>query len=253
MIIYISSNQYPWARFTNSSKTWVAYFMDVKTSWVDYFNLKDVNEKLAEENSKLRNQLNSSYYKKNKGKIQIKDTAGVLQYYHLPARVINYTTNKQDNYLTINRGSLDGVKPEMGVISNNAVVGFVKDVSEHYSSVISILNRNFKLRVRLKRSKEYGLISWDGDDSELVILNDIPIDVKVNIGDSVTTRGSNSRFPDNIIVGTVHEVITETGNTQIIKVKLACNFNSVYFVHVIENIYREEQDALEKKMIDNVE
>ncbi len=227
--------------------------MEVKTSWVDYFNLTEVNESLAAENSRLRNQLKSSYYQSNKGKISIKDTSGHLQYYHLPARVINYTTNKQDNFLTINRGSLDGVKPEMGVVSNNAVVGFVKDVSEHYASIISILNRNFKLRVRLKRNKEYGLISWDGDDPMHVNLNDIPVDVKVTVGDTVTTRGSNSRFPDNIIVGTVAEVINETGNTQIIKVKLACNFSSVYFVHVIDNIYGEEQESLENKMVENAQ
>lgn len=251
LIIYISSNQYPWARFTNSSKAWVGYFMEVKTSWVDYFHLKEVNENLAKENSRLRNQLKSSYYQSNKGKVAIKDTSGHLQYYHLPARVINYTTNKQDNFLTINRGSLDGVKPEMGVVSNNAVVGFVKDVSEHYASIISILNRNFKLRVRLKRNKEYGLISWNGEDPTQVDLNDIPIDVKVDIGDTVTTRGSNSRFPDNIVVGTVKEVISETGSTQIIKVKLACNFSSVYYVHVIDNIYREEQESLEQKMLEN--
>lgn len=248
MIIYISSNQYPWARFINSSKNWVASWMDFKTEWTDYFNLKEINEQLAEENADLKNQLKSSFYKKQKGKKIIKDTTLQLQYYHLPARVINYTTNKQDNYLTINRGSLDGVQPEMGVISNDAVVGFVKDVSEHYATIISVLNRKFKLRVRLKKTKDYGLISWDGESASYVILNDIPVDVTVNIGDTVTTRGATSRFPDNIIVGTVFEVDNSSGNMLVIKVKLACNFSSVYFVNVIDNKFRVEQEELEKKL-----
>jgi rod shape-determining protein MreC len=150
--------------------------------------------------------------------------------------------------LTINRGSLDGVQPEMGVVSNNAVVGFIKDVSEHYATVISVLNRNFKLRVRLKKTKDYGLISWDGGSSDIVILNDIPVDVTVKIGDTVTTRGASSRFPDNIIVGTVAEVDKSSGNMQMIKVKLACNFGSVYYVNVIDNKFRQEQEQLEKKL-----
>jgi rod shape-determining protein MreC len=248
MLIYISSNQYPWARFTNSSKTWVASWMDFKTDWTEYFYLKDINEQLSQENATLKNQLKESYYQKHKGKSIIKDTSFQLQYYHLPARVINYTTNKQDNFLTINRGSLDGIQPEMGVVSNNAVVGFVKDVSEHYATVISVLNRKFKLRVRLKKSKDYGLISWDGGRSDIVILNDIPVDVSVKKGDTVTTRGASSRFPDNIIVGTVEEVDNSSGNMLMIKVKLACNFSSVYYVNVIDNKFKDEQDQLEKKL-----
>lgn len=250
MIIYISNNQYPWARFFNSSQTWVAWWMEVKTDWTEYFNLPEINDQLAEENADLKNQLRTSFYKKHKGKKEIRDTAHVLQYYHLPARVINYTTNKQDNYLTINRGSLDGVEEEMGVISNNAVVGFIKDVSPHYATVMSILNRKFKLRVRLKKTKDYGLISWDGRSQEIVLLNDIPVDVTVDIGDTVTTRGSGSRFPDNIIVGTVTEVNNENGNMLVIKVKLACNFSSVYYINVIDNKFREEQEELEKKLED---
>lgn len=232
----------------NSSKTWVAGWMDFKTEWTEYFYLKDVNEQLSEENAKLKNQLKESFYQKHKGRRMVKDTAFQLQYYHLPARVINYTTNKQDNFLTINRGSLDGVHPEMGVVSNNAVVGFVKDVSEHYATVISVLNRNFKLRVRLKKTKDYGLISWDGKSSDIVILNDIPVDVTVKIGDTVTTRGASSRFPDNIIVGTVAEVDNSSGNMLMIKVKLKCNFSSVYFVDIIDNKFRDEQEQLEKKL-----
>jgi rod shape-determining protein MreC len=235
----------------NSSKTWVASFMEIKTEWTEYFYLKDVNESLSQENAELKNQLKESFYRKHKGKILVKDTAYQLQYYHLPARVINYTTDKQDNFLTINRGSLDGIQPEMGVVSNNAVVGFIKDVSDHYATVISVLNRDFKLRVRLKKTKDYGLISWDGGSSDIVILNDIPVDVTVNIGDTVTTRGASSRFPDNIIVGTVSGVDKSSGNMQVIKVRLACNFGSVYYVNVIDNKFRKEQEELEKKLEKN--
>lgn len=248
LIIYISSNELPWARFTNSSKTWVAWWMDVKTDWTEYFYLPEINDQLSEEIAELKNQSKESFYKKHKGKIAIRDTAYQLQYYHLPARVISYTTNKQNNFFTINRGSLDGVQPEMGVVSKNAVVGFVKDVSEHYATVISVLNRNFKLRVRLKKTKDYGLISWDGNSSDIVILNDIPVDVAVEKGDTVTTRGASSRFPDNIIVGTVEEVDNSSGNMLVIKVKLACNFGSVYYVNVIDNKFRKEQEELEKKL-----
>lgn len=248
LIIYISSNQYPWARFTNSSKNWVAWWMDMKNDWTEYFYLPEINDQLSKEIADLKNESKLSFYKKHKGKIPIKDTSLQLQYYHLPAQVISYTTTKQNNFFTLNRGSLDGVSPEMGVVSGNAVVGFVKDVSEHYATVISVLNRNFKLRVSLKKSKDYGLVSWDGENTDEVILNDIPVDVTVKIGDTVTTRGASSRFPDNIIVGTVSEVDNSSGNKLIIKVKLACNFSAVYYVNVIDNKFREEQEALEKKL-----
>lgn len=245
----VSSNDYQRSTFMNSSSSAIGYIMEKKSNLTEYMSLSEINEQLLEENTYLRNQLQQSHYVIKKGQVEFRDTNGVLQYQFLPAHVINNTVNMQDNFLTINRGSDDGIQPGMGVSNGKSIVGIIKDVSPHYATVISVLNKNFVLSVKVKRTHDHGLIKWEGIRNDEVVLSGITIDAPIQAGDTIVTRGNSAKFPEGIVVGTVRDVIQKPGSMHHhIVIALSTNFNSVYRVYVIDNKFSKEQLELEEKL-----
>lgn len=246
--LLVSSNDFHKTTFINSSGTFIGGLMEKKAELTEYLHLKEINDDLLDENAKLKMLLKDSKYRLKKGRVVFTDSNSVVQYIYLPANVINNTVSQQNNFLTINRGSLDGVEKDMGVTNRKSIVGFVKDVSPHYATVVSVLNRNFVLSVKLINTNEHGLIRWDGKAVNEVELTGITVDAKVENGDTIVTRGSSARFPENILVGTVTDVTQKPGSMHHhITVKLATDFNSIYNVYVIDNKFRAEQKVLESK------
>lgn len=247
----VSTNNYQKSTFMNSSNKTIGYLMEKKSDLTNYLYLQEINTQLAEENAMLKNLLKDSYYINDKGEISFKDSLGIVQYNYLPARVINNTVHLQDNYLTINRGSSNGIASGMGVCNDQSIVGIVKDVSEHYATVISVLNKNFVLSVKVKRTNDYGLIRWEGVNNKEVILSGITVDAPIEIGDTVVTRGNSPKFPENILVGIVKKLEMKPGSMHHhITVTLNTNFNSVYHVYVIDNKFKSEQEELENLLLE---
>ncbi len=141
----------------------------------------------------------------------------------------------------IDKGSEEGVKKDMGVISEGGIVGVVTDVSANYATVIPVLNRNFRLSARILRNSYFGIIEWDGRSPELVRLREIPSHVRVAPGDTVVTSGYSAIFPPNILIGQVKSVKPGEGNFYDIIVSLSTNFRNIYHVNVISNFYRQER------------
>jgi rod shape-determining protein MreC len=252
--MYVSYNDHQRSAFMNSSSAFVGYIMETKAEWTEYWHLKDANEQLMTENATLLGYMPESYFEKNKGTMHFKDSNQLLQYTYMPAKVINVSTNTMDNFATLNRGSEDGIAPGMGVINGVSVVGFVKDVSAHYSTVVLVLNKKFTLSVMLRNSKEHGLIQWEGNNAREVLLTGVPMDATVNPGDTVVTRGASARFPENILVGRVKEVQQKPGSMHHhIIVELSTNFNALYHVYVVDNHFKQEQLELEQKLIEEKE
>lgn len=246
--LLVSTNDFHNSTFINSSGTFIGGLMEKKAELTEYLHLKEINDDLLDENSKLKMLLKDSKYRLKKGRVVFTDSNSVIQYIYLPANVINNTVSQQNNFITINRGSLDGIEKDMGVTNRKSIVGFVKDVSPHYATVVSVLNRNFVLSVKLKNTNEHGLIRWDGKAVNEVELTGITVDAKVETSDTIVTRGSSARFPENILVGFVTDVEQKPGSMHHhITVKLATDFNSLYNVYVIDNKFGEEQKALEAK------
>jgi rod shape-determining protein MreC len=213
----------------------------------NYFNLRNENIRLAEENAQFDN-LRKSNFKENFVTLQeIKDTIYRQQYFFFAARVVNNSVNKKHNYLTINRGRIHGVKPDMAVVTSYGVVGIVRDVSTNFSSVISVLNVNFGLSAKIKKNGYFGSISWDGEGSYYVNLSDIPNHVNIQKGDTIITSGYSSMFPEGYMVGTIAGFQPNPGgNFYDIKVKLALDFHKLDHVFVVGNYLSEETKALEK-------
>lgn len=249
-LLSTSSNYHKTTLF-NSTNAIAGFLIEKKNEIGAYFHLREANDQLLNENARLRALLKSAHYYMDNGVVRIGDTSYQKQFDFLPADVISGTVNKRNNYFTLNRGYLGGVEKGMGVISNGCMVGFVRDVSAHYCNVVTVLNEQFIQSVRMPRNNEHGSIVWDGRDPSIVELKYIPLDATVRGGDSVLTRGSSGRFPNDIFVGTVYSVGQKQGSPHhYIKVKLGIDLNSVYHVMLVNNKLKSEIVHMEEKTLD---
>jgi rod shape-determining protein MreC len=211
----------------------------------DYFSLRYENRKLTEENARLYNNLKSSYSLAVSDYEYLLDSGVRRHYRYLNTRVINNTVNKQFNYITLERGSMGGVEPEMAVINNDGIVGIVKSVSENYASVLSVLNRDFTVSEKIKKNGYFGPLSWKGTSSENALLVDIPHHVKISNGDTIVTSGFGGVFPEGYLIGTISNFRLKGGNYYEIKVKLSNDFRKLNYVKVIQNYAKNEIDSLQ--------
>jgi rod shape-determining protein MreC len=221
-----------------------------------YFQLKKTNDSLVKANANLYNKLKENYEMADTVKrlaidtIQVDTLLHQRKYLYLPAKVVGNSVSQPNNYLTLHRGSQQGVTADLGVADiNNSVVGTVVDVSKNYSVVMSLLHRQSNISARLKKSGETGSIVWDGLQPNVVILKDISRDVKVAKGDTVITSGFSDKFPFGLLIGTVNDVINDkTSSTYIIKVRTAANFYNLQYVNIINNLQKDEPQQLLKSV-----
>lgn len=249
------------------SKTHEAYFASTANeitgrinskynNFSGYFILKEVNRQLAEENARLRNELKSNFItidstkKLHTDSIQMDSLTKYRKYFYLPARVVNNSVGLQNNYVTLERGSNQGIKKGMSVIGPEGIVGMVTEVSNNYSLVMSLLHHNSKVSAMLKKDNSLGSIEWDGVDPSYLVLKNIPKSEKVIKGDTVLTSYYSANFPSNLMVGTVANISSDpASNFYTIKVKTATNFYTLQYVNVIDNKRSDEQLQLEQKKI----
>src|SRR5690606_8326650 len=160
--------------------------------------------------------------------------------------VINNSIRRTNNYLTLAAGTLDGIRPGMGVISPNGAVGRVKTVSKHYATVTSLLHSQMLISAKMKKDNTFGTIKWTGGDYRTALLDYIPLHIKPQVGDTIVTSGYNTVFPEGILIGTISEVERELDKSfYTIRVELSVDFAQLSFVYVVENPRRPEQDSLE--------
>ena len=245
-------NKFHEAAFAGVAKELTGGIYDKANNVEYYFHLKATNDSLAQENLRLRNMLASNFEGPDTLTRMVTDTVpydtlgNYRKYIARDARVSNNSTANQNNYITIHRGSNQGVKELMGVISPSGVVGTVVNVSENYSTVMSLLHRYSKLRASLKKTGETGTVQWDGNSPFYLTLIDIPTSAPVGKGDSVVTNYSD-RFPKGILIGTIDEVIKDPStNFYTLRLKPATNFFNLQYVYVIENLQQNEQTQLEE-------
>ena len=247
LTLFFNSKNYHKAQMVNTSSGVVGWFLEKKHNITKHFSLSAANDSLAKENAALRQQLPNSYYQLQNRIYYVNDTLFEQQYEYIPARVINSSDNKRNNYFTVNKGRLSGVTEGMGVISKNGIIGFIIDASDHYAVVKTLLSENINISVRLQKNKEHWLLKWNGKDNTQVQLKGVTPDVDIKEGDVVVSRGSNGIFPENQRVGRVSEINVIDGKSTLdVNVKLSVNFSAVYHVYIVRNLLREEQESLEE-------
>lgn len=251
-LLVIRNNSYQRASAFNSSNGIIGSVYQYIDYFEQYLHLTENNKLLSEENARLRDRLLGSRYKSLVEVDSVLDSVGITQYAYLVAKVINNSTHQKNNYLTINRGSNQGVEKGMGVISSNGIVGIVLNVSPHFATIQSLLHTDTRISATLFDSGNFGSLMWGGDIYKPTIaqLNDIPNHVKVKEGEEVTTSGY-SLFPPNISIGKVLSSELSGDSFLNIKVSLNTDFNSLQYVYVITNTLGEEQRDLELKTIEN--
>ncbi len=239
----------------NSSNLAIANVYETAANTKEYFYLKKENDKLALENSVLRNFLKSNYSVLPLKEFKKNDTLYKQQYSYLSAKVVNSSVNKRRNFLTLNIGAAQGITQDMAVMSSDGIVGIVTNASENFSSVMSVLHKDIKVNCQLKKDGSYGPLIWDGSDYRYCLLTDIPTHAKIKAGDSVITSELSGIFPEGIMVGTIDSYERRHNEDfYTAKVRLSADLKKVNHVYVIKNKFKTERDSLEKNsqiQIDN--
>ncbi len=254
--LIVNNNGYQKSVFFSSGNTVLASMYEVSNSVVEFFYLRQANNGLAYENTQLKNQIIDLRNQLNSLKPLLSDTTVRLkvepenEISYIYAKVIHNSTNKMQNYITLNKGARDGIRVDMGVVNEEGVVGIVSKVTEKFSVVIPVLNPKLQINSKFKKNNYSGPVVWEGKDYRYAKLNDIARHVKFSLGDSLITSGYTYSFPEGILVGTVDDfVIRESDAYYNIKIKLAVNFRTLSHVKVINYLNYEEQHQLEQSVL----
>lgn len=254
-VLLFKHNRYQQSVFFTSANVVSGAVYEVSGGITSYFHLKKANQELLDRNMLLEQQLDNLEKALRDHQVDsmainsIKELP-VTEYRLYKARVIKNSINLSDNFITLDKGSSSGIRPEMGVIDGNGVVGIVYETSPSYSVVLSLLNSKSNLSCKIVGSQYFGYLKWEHGDSRYAYLKDLPRHAEFNLGDTVVTSGYSSMFPEGIIVGTVDDMTdSNDGLSYLLKVKLSNDFGRLSDVRVIERIGQGEQKVLESKIV----
>jgi len=246
IVVLYRYNNYQKANFLNFTGGVASQFYETVNNTTNYFSLREINDSLLNENARLRGQLLNAYYQNGFAQTSINDTVYKQQYAYVAANVVNNSVMQRNNYITIDKGSSHGIKPDMGVIGSNGVVGIITSVSEHFSTIRSALNSNTKISCMFKKNNAFGSLEWNGDDPKFSMLKYVNKHVEVTMNDEIVTSNYSTLFPQGIPVGKVYSHLIEADdNFYNIKVELNTNFSTLKNVYVIVNFMKEEQLKVE--------
>lgn len=248
--LIVNNNRQQSAVFFNTSNYYAAQILKASNQFNDYFHLGDVNRSLATENALLRKQLLQEKQRNFGANVRPVEDATIAGKYQVSlAKVINSTTKNTRNYVTIEKGTLDGILPDMGVISPNGVVGRVKSCTPHLSLVSSALNIDQPISAQIKSNKYISYVLWDGKSPQYAKFKDVTKAIKVVVGDTIVTSGFNDFFPEGTMIGKVEKVVDDKSATfHDITVRLSTDFNSLSYVYVIGNKLKLELDTLTQQL-----
>lgn len=253
IVLIFRNNVYQSAYFFNSSKKISASLYEINSSIREYFELNSKNNALINENLELRRQLKTNYVIETKAVFEVNDTIFKQRYKYLPAQVISNSTNRADNYITINKGKSSGLEKGMGVFCSQGVVGVIERVSENYSIINSLLNTSkFKLGTKISElNYSKGRLQWDGKDPSYMNLLEINKYEAIKKGYRLVTSSYTKIFPENISIGSIEEIKSNNGPYFDIKVKTSVNFGSIQDVYVVFDLFKNEIDLLENQTQNN--
>lgn len=252
LVLAIRNNSYQRSSFVNSSNVVVGSFYEKFNSWKSYLELDATNHDLARENALLRQQLQTYILKDTLDSIPLADSIDESRYKFIIAEVVNNSVNQKSNYITLNKGTLDGVEKGMGVIASNGVVGVVENISGHFSTVRSVLHPDTKISVVLDGEGVFGSLVWGNNtDPRFAMVRDIPNHVQVHQGQAVHTSGY-SNYPQGILVGQVEETGITSGESFLdVRIKLSTNFSSLHHVYIVKDNLEKEKSDLERETADH--
>ena len=234
LYLYISNHKFQQSKFLSFTQEYTGAIYEYYSNINEYLYLREENKYLKKENSKLHTILSKE-----------KQNENPHLYNFIPARIINNSIYKTDNFIVINKGKIDGVKNGMGIITHNGIIGIINSTSDNYSKAISILNSKSSISIKHVKSNQNGSLKWKNNNYMEAEINDIPNHADIYIGDTIQTNGYSSIFPEDINIGTIlsYNKGNENGLYSI-KVRFFNDMNSITNVYII--------NALNKKEIENL-
>jgi len=249
-IVIVQDRSYHQSKFVNSANFITGGFYNKVNSISAFFHLKKDNQLLSEENVRLKNLLEARENKFDLDSFSVKDTSQYFQKYdYSVAKIINNNFTKRNNFLTINKGTKHGLTPDLGVINSKGIIGVIKNVSSNYANVLSILNTNSKINVRLKNSNHFGTLVWNGKDYNITQIIDVPRQALVKAGDTIITGGKSAIFPEGIAIGVIKDFKYEQNKYQIINIVLFNDMSAIGEVQIVKNLHKDEQVILEQSVV----
>ena len=212
-----------------------------------YFQLDSHNKKLQEENARLAEELRK--YRELEKSEEYLSRAHVADdgFDYIFAHIVKMGTNAQRNYIIVDKGLLDGVGPDCGVVTSEGVVGVIDAADSHMAYGRTLMNPSMHVSVRIGRDGVAGPLSWNGRSSRGAVLSGIPLGYKAEVGDTLWTSGYSAIFPAEIPVGVVVGSSTRSGASQDVQVQLLQDFRALDYVTVVRNRHLKEIEALEQK------
>lgn len=248
LTLIVRHNFYQKSVIFNSANALSGNILGTFTTVRDYFYLREINKQLAEENAKLKSYHKSSFVIDDRTTFVYNDTLYDRKFTYLPAKVVNNSIHRPNNYLTLNVGSKRGVQPGMGVVSPVGVVGIVKDVSENFSTVYSMLHSDSKISGKVGTDEIIGTVIWQGEHYRRAELTDIARHHQIEKGDTVFTSSFSQIFPANVPIGYISSfTVNKAYDFYEIKLDLATDFSKVSEVYVIISHKSAEQLKLERE------
>ncbi|MGA9652264.1 rod shape-determining protein MreC [Pedobacter sp.] len=244
----VKNNSYQRSVTLNSTNEIVGTAYERLNVFKRYLNLGMVNDSLAAENAKLKTRLLGLTTIDSAKDTKVIDTTTNQQYTYLAAKVVKNSITLRNNVMTVNKGTLDGIEANMAVISpQRGVVGFIRDVSPHLATIQSLLHKDTKISVVIKKNNAIGSLVWgDGNfDIKKAFIKEVPNHIKMSIGDTIVTSGYG-KFPAGILVGRLSKTNIATNDNFLSgEVSLFNDFGTLQYVYVIKDKLAKEQETLE--------
>jgi len=254
-VLLFSFNGFQGSIYLSTANAVSARLMVGKSRVASYFALDQTNEALAMQNAILQQrvteleQMLGQFRLDSLSEAEAIDKVRRMGFRISPVRIVDNSINKTDNFITIDKGSADGLVPDMGVIDCAGTLGVVYKCSQHYSLVMPLLNSKSSLSCKVLGGDSFGFLKWEGGDARYAMLYDLPRYAEVQIGDTIVTSGHSVSFPEGIMVGRVAEMFPSSDGLYVtLKVLLSAGFDQLGHAFVVSKMDADELVALKEEL-----
>lgn len=240
LIFIIQTHNFHRGSYINSANAVSGSILKKTHNLSSYLSLDKQNKDLVKENESLKNLLST-----RTGETNTESPDSLSKYEYIAAQVISNPYTGLNNIITLDKGKKDGVKTDMGVVLPDGIVGITLNVSENFSTVLSILNVQSKINAKVKKSHHYGSLHWDGDHFQHAALEDLPIQANIKVGDTIVSGGKSIIFPEDIPIGYISDFSLGKKSYQKIDIRFFADLSALHHVYIVKNNLKDEQRSLE--------
>ncbi len=222
-------------------------------SWMGrYFRVLEENEELRQRNIELSSQVarTRSARLENRELKQLLNLRDSSDTRLVTARIVTKDIYQQENLLTLDVGQADGVEVGMPVVHESGIVGTVMLTSDDYARVMPFLNTDFRVPATLLPLQTEGIVRWEGERHDRLLLEHVVKTEPVEPGQRVVTSGHSGVFPRGRAVGTVDSVNVRPGRSELlVYLRPAVSLHEIGHAFVLLRTPDAERQQLESRSI----